>query len=143
MKVICKGQYCYEPEFDSNKAHAFELILDLDSDQFKGIAVEEEFTTLTNEVPTITGFMDNEQISFTKQYPFQFAADENNQIVIDRSKPGHLVVYEGFLNRKNLEWEGSWEIISDEVRLSTDVYLAMIESGSWRMRMNQSNELHE
>jgi hypothetical protein len=135
MKVNWKGHYSYEQEFDERQAHSFELLVDISDDEFEGIAVEEEFTARTNESPIVIGFVADDRISFTKQYPFQFAADDDNNIVIDRSKPGHQVVYEGVKNHDTNEWEGHWEIMSGEVRLSTDVYLAVIDSGSWRMKI--------
>lgn len=134
MKVIWKGRYSYEPEFDILNSHPFELILEFESDHFEGVAIEDEFTTLTNESPNVNGFIDADLISFTKQYPFQFELDENGQLVIDRSLPGHEVVYEGRFKPEIGQWEGTWEIITDEVKLSAEEYKTEMVYGSWRMK---------
>ncbi len=135
MKVNWKGKYSYELEFDLLNSHPFELVLELEADQFEGIAVEEEFTSLTGESPIVTGFIDNDLINFTKKYPFQFLVDDNDQIVIDRMKPGHEVIYEGRFNAEIGEWEGEWEIIVDEIKLTSEAYKTDMVYGSWRMKM--------
>jgi hypothetical protein len=134
MKVNWKGKYSYEPEFDILNAHSFELILEYEANQFIGIAVEEEFTSLTNESPTVTGFIDGDTISFTKQYPFEYMIEDNGQITIDRAKPGHEVIYEGHYNSELGQWEGEWEIIADEIKLSAVEYEMDLVYGSWRMK---------
>jgi hypothetical protein len=137
MKVNWKGHYSYEPEFDILRSHSFEMILEFDSNQFEGIAVEEEFTALTNESPIVTGFIDGDQISFTKQYPFEYMQEEDGRLTFDRSKPGHEVVYEGQYNPATGYWEGEWEILVNEVRLSAEEYETDVVYGTWRMKIDQ------
>jgi hypothetical protein len=135
MQVVWKGKYCYEEEFNDSKSFAFELKIDCTANEFQGISIEEEFTTLTNDSPTVNGFIDNDHISYTLQYPYQFDIAEDGSTIIDRSKPGHEVIYEGYFNAETGNWEGEWEIEVDEIKLAQELYQTHSISGSWKMKM--------
>ena len=98
---------------DKNKistTELFEIKATLDGAVFEGHATDAEFESLANEQPTVEGIIDEEFIRITKSYPYYYGTDENGKLFLDKTIPGHSVVYEGEWYEPKKHYEGDWFI---------------------------------
>ena len=99
---------------------------------FTGAVWEEEFSGITGKKLTVKGYIDEDHISFVKQYPCLYEYDENGKVLIDDSQPGHDVLYDGYWDKSEGKWNGEWEVegetevFTNEI-IQTRVYLGKFE----------------
>ncbi|RFC55642.1 hypothetical protein DXU93_01540 [Brumimicrobium aurantiacum] len=103
---------------------------------FKGKVWEEVFSKKTDKFLSVKGFIDEDHISFIKQYPCFFSSDINGELIIDCSKPGHEVIYDGYWNEEKGIWEGEWEVEGETNLLGTDDVISDIYTGDFEMKMD-------
>lgn len=111
MIRIYKGKYFDVNALGIEFSIEFKMTLELDEEfNFIGTVWEQEFSEISNLEGLVKGFIENEHISFVLTYPCFYGCDENDQIIIDKSKPGHDVIYDGFWDSESQSWIGEWEI---------------------------------
>jgi len=111
VKRIFHGKYFAIDQNGNESPFEFRMEVELDDEQsFTGTVWEEEFSGITGKGLTVKGFIDENHISFVKQYPCLYDAGENGEIIIDESKHGHEVIYDGHWNEELGSWFGEWEI---------------------------------
>jgi hypothetical protein len=99
---------------------------------FHGIVWEEEFSGITGKHLSVKGFIDEDHISFVKKYPCLYEGDENGKVIIDETKSGHEVIYDGYWNEEQGIWIGEWEVEGETQifhfeKIMTDVYVGAFE----------------
>lgn len=129
------GHYNYRLEDEISENHNFEIHANLDDGSFSGVAIEEEFTQLTGDKPTVKGFIEDDMISFVKSYPYLFETDENGKQIIDKSIRGHQVEYEGYFEEDKGSWSGTWEIHFGEQKIDIGNYEFQFIMGEWSMKL--------
>ena len=93
------------------------------------------FTWRANPRPAaVRGFFEKNFISFTKEYPYHNAIDEDGHTSEDLTRPHPVIAYSGFYNIETGRWAGVWEIHIELGRAgqSWDDYYC---SGTWEMTM--------
>lgn len=131
------GEYGYSFEAESDKIFSFEILAQLNDGSFQGTVFEEEFSGFTDDLVAVKGFIEEDFISFVKTYPYYYASNENGEIVVDREKKGHEVVYEGYFNFDTGEWIGEWEILMHEEKDKSKMgrYITKSIIGPWKMKL--------
>jgi hypothetical protein len=102
---------------------------------FAGQVQEEEFTGVSGKELTVRGFIDNDHISFVKQYPCAYEYDGFGNIIIDESRRGHEVIYDGYWDDESGSWVGEWEVEGETEVLQSDKITTRIYLGSFEMKM--------
>jgi hypothetical protein len=103
----------YGPELEGEKVTFSLLIEELPSGQFRGKCIELKGIGANHEVSTINGFIENNFISFTKEYNTFKSIDEIGNEVDYKGSPPRLS-YKGHFNSYSQTFGGSWEIWANE-----------------------------
>ncbi len=133
MKRIYIGNY-FQVDLNGNEI-PFRFRMDVELNEklsFTGKVWEDEFSGLSGKELTVKGYIDEDHISFVKQYPCAYEIDENGEVLIDESRKGHHVIYDGYWDEVNGCWLGEWEVEGDTAiltptRIHTQVFLARFE----------------
>lgn len=136
MKKTYQGNYF---EIDQNGSEVpFVFRMDVEMDEklsFKGTVWEDEFSGITGKLLTVKGFIDEDHISFVKKYPCSYEFDENGKIIIDESKRGHEVIYDGYWDDENKNWTGEWEVEGETVTLHFNMIKTNVFLGKFELNM--------
>lgn len=127
------GTYSIDPEFQTKEEDIefkFELTLEVDieedlSGEIKDITEGEQ----SPGIAKVTGFVDENEISFIKQYPSLFLRNDKSEIIIDKSKEHPEIHYHGEISGDSME--GSWDMEAG-VLFKVGEYHAQIISGKWK-----------
>ena len=130
------GHFAYGPKYGEQlegEKVFFRLFLeDKGNGQFQGRCYETEGIGASEELSIINGFIDNNLISFTKEYPTDSVIDEGGNTFVNTSPSNQRLIYTGeFSSEKNM-YIGMWEIWMNERSLG-DGTLVDICTGSWQM----------
>ena len=138
MKRTYIGKY-YDIDQEGNESpFSFRMDVELDSKMnFSGSVWEEEFSELSGKNLSVKGYIDDKHISFVKQYPCLYAYDENGKAIIDTSKQGHEVIYDGYWNDKTGVWIGEWEVEGQTELKGLDDITTEVFIGSFEMKMEE------
>ena len=111
MKRTYLGKY-YDIDQEGNESpFSFQMDVEFDNQMnFSGSVWEEEFSELSGKRLSVKGFIEAEHISFVKKYPCSYEYDKDGKAVIDDSKPGHEVIYDGYFDKNTGTWTGEWEV---------------------------------
>ena len=132
-----QGFFQYGPEygdFVEGKEAEFRLFIEgyLDG-QFTGRVIDWEGLGVNGEIADVKGFISDNLISFTKQYPKFYIMDEWGNCETKEDVPGHQVVYEGTFDKESNTFSGNWEIVVD-LKHTTDITIQDVVTGTWRMQ---------
>lgn len=138
MKRIFTGKYYDIDQQGNESSFSFKMDVELDSKMnFSGIVWEEEFSEISGKNLSVKGFIDDDHISFVKQYPCFYAYDENGKVIIDTSKKGHEVIYDGYWNDNIGVWVGEWEVEGQTELKGLDDITTEVFIGSFEMKMKE------
>ena len=121
-----------DPEFEyDNSEHHFEMTLNVDDDD--EVSGEIRDTVPDDQAPRVaalTGFIDEGEISFIKQYPFRLLRNEKNETIIDESKAHPEINYQGVISDSGIE--GTWDMEA-AVLFAAGSYHSQMVTGKWQM----------
>ena len=130
------GQFTYGPEYGEEmhgeKVQFRLFISELGGGQFKGTSVDIEGFGANFDTAIINGFLADDFISFTKEYPDYFIIDEKQEIIKDPSTVKARLSYEGQYNFHSNSFNGQWELWANE-ELAGDGSNVDIFTGTWDM----------
>lgn len=130
------GFFTYGPEYGAflvNEKVIFSILMEeVFNNQFKGKCIELEGIGASTELSTIEGFLENEFISFTKEYPVNNFIGEKGNTVDFEGRVSPRLSYKGQFNRFNQTFNGTWEIWSNEVPSGDGVFVN-ISTGTWEI----------
>lgn len=131
-----KGKYTFdEPEADhENKEHHFEMTMFVDDDDVTGEIKDISENDQTPGLATVGGFIDGDEISFIKQYPFLHLKNELNETIVDNSKQHPEIHYHGVVNEELII--GTWEMEA-AVIMSAGQYHSKMINGKWELRKEE------
>ena len=128
------GSYSYGPEYGlklEGEQVIFSILVDeVFNNQFKGKCIELEGLGASTEVSKIEGFIENNFISFTKEYPTNYYIDEFGKEVIVETEINNQLSYKGHYDEETKTFSGSWEIWRNVVSFG-DSTSVNIGNGSW------------
>ncbi|MEQ9425700.1 MAG: hypothetical protein RJQ09_14850 [Cyclobacteriaceae bacterium] len=111
--------------------HAFQLKLIDKSGELTGTAHD---LTLSEEPSTISGFRDNDIVSFIKKYT-RLVFAEDGEYYGDETEQHPDIHYSGTFNIQENCYQGTWEIHENEEREGLqDEFEDQYFSGNWYMR---------
>ena len=123
---------------DNNKEEEFAFRMEVQMDEkmnFIGTVWEEEFYEQTKLFIDVKGYMHEHQIQFVKSYPCVYEMDENFKTIIDYSKKGHQVTYDGKKDKVNDKWTGKWEVKGDLIVIDGESYQQEDYGGYFEMEL--------
>lgn len=123
---------------DKEEEFAFRIDAELDDKlRFKGTVWEEEFYEQTKLFIDVKGTIKEDRIQFVKTYPCVYEIDENFKTIIDYSKKGHQVRYEGKKQKGTEKWIGEWLVKGDKVVIDGETYEQDDYGGSFEMTLSE------
>ncbi len=130
------GHFTYGPEYgeemQGEKVQFRLFISEFGDGQFKGTSVDTEGYGANFDTAVINGFLADDFISFTKEYPDYFIIGEEGEKVKDSSIVNPRLSYEGEYNFHSKSFSGEWELWTNE-ELAGDGSIVDISSGTWVM----------
>lgn len=136
MKRSWIGTYTDIGKNGQDEEVSFQIDVDLDNNlNFKGKVWEEKFYSHSQLMIDVKGFINEDHISFIKTYPCLFEIDENYDVVIDTSKKGHDVTYDGYWNVQTKKWEGFWEVKGLSILVREGYYEEEVIIGPFEMKL--------
>ncbi|KIC92922.1 hypothetical protein [Flavihumibacter solisilvae] len=128
-----QGFFIYGAEYgnivEGHEAEFRLFIEEFEDDQFTGRVIDWESLGANGEVAAIKGFLNDDFISFTKQYSQFHTIDEWGNCEAHSDVSGHQVFYEGRYNRETNSCIGTWEIIY-EIEHGPDYTIEQFTSGT-------------
>lgn len=136
MKRIYQGNYYDIDQHGEECPYSFKMEVVLDERfNFIGTVWEEEFSCISGKHLSVKGYIDEDHISFVKQYPCLFEYDEKGNVIIDESKSGHHVIYDGYWDETNSNWIGEWEVEGENEVFKFDMIKTRVYLGKFEMKM--------
>ena len=130
------GHFTYGPEYGKEmhgeKVQFRFFISESGGGQFNGTSVDTEGYGANFDTALINGFLTDDFISFTKEYPDYFIIDEKGEKVNDPSTVKPRLSYEGQYNFHLESFSGHWELWANE-ELAGDGSVVDIFTGTWDM----------
>ncbi len=133
------GEFVYGEEYGNIAGEKATFMLFVDKNEnnsFEGRAFDIDGTGVNNEVATVRGFLENESISFIKQYPTMLTFQEDGTLEKHKSKASPEIHYTGEYIESKKSFIGEWEMVIDEVKQG-DEYLEYLCTGTWEMRKEE------
>ena len=130
------GIFNYGPEYGpglegENVIFSF-LIHELPNGQFKGKCIEFGGIGASDEISIIQGFIEDDFISFTKEYQTYTSFDENyNEVPYTGPLPPRIS-YRGNYDPTNNTYKGTWELWSNEESYGYGTFVD-VTTGIWEM----------
>lgn len=136
MHRVYQGKYydVNEEGIESPFPFLMEVTCD-DKLNFSGTVWDEEFSSITGLKSSVKGYINEDHISFVKQYPCLYSWDETGKVVIDNSKSGHQVIYNGYWNNSEGKWIGEWEVEGETEVFTNEMIKTQVYLGKFEMRM--------
>ena len=106
-----KGEYTLGPEYGSREGKSFDFTVNLNEDDdssIEGICMEHATKDLFKEPVTISGFREEDFISFVKKYPCLVLVDEQENYMTDKEKEHPDIEYEGELDPETGRMQGTF-----------------------------------
>ena len=132
LNGLWKGSYTLDPEFEyDNSEHYFEMTLNVDDeDEVSGEIRDKLPDDQAPRVAVLTGFIDEGEISFIKQYPFLLLRNEKNETIVDESKAHPEIHYQGVISDSGIE--GTWDMEA-AVLFAAGSYHSQLVTGKWKI----------
>lgn len=131
------GHFAYGPEYGDDlvgEKVQFRLFVDnFKNGQFTGRSIDLEGIGANYEIAQVSGFIDENFISFTKQYPHFYGLYEAGNTVDDKNKQHPSVSYTGDYNPDTKTFAGQWELRM-EIQPVGEYWLEDICTGTWVIR---------
>ncbi len=135
-KQTWKGFFTYQDGYELIDQYievAFTMELTFNDNSFTGISTDSESENVFDKPATVKGFIDENKISFVKNYPCSYYKDENGKIILDRDSKHPDIHYLGFFDKDKKNISGTWEMtIYEEKHL--DDYLEDVATGEFEIR---------
>ena len=119
-----KGEFTLGPEYGSEVGKSFNFILDIQDENgtFSGTCIDDETDGKFSEPIIVTGFWNNEVISFIKQYPFLYYTNDDGEIIIDREQKHPEITYTGEYDNALNKFSGDFELTIGYIPLPKENY---------------------
>jgi len=129
---LWKGSYTLDPEFENdNSEHYFEMTLNVDDeDEVSGEIRDKLPDDQAPRIASLTGFIDEGDISFIKQYPYLLLRNEKNETIVDESKAHPEIHYQGVISDSGIE--GTWDMEA-AVLFAAGSYHSQLVTGKWQI----------
>jgi hypothetical protein len=139
-KLIISGQwygyFSYGPQYGSElegEKVIFSLLIDeVFNNKFKGKCIELNGIGASEEISKIEGFIENNFISFRKEYSEYFSIDTEGNTMKSEDSECHELSYEGTYNFVTKTFSGDWEIWFNEKAVGEYNYI-QLGKGTWEI----------
>jgi hypothetical protein len=84
----------------------------------------------------IKGFIENEMISFIKQYPVHIFIKQDGERIIDENSNHPIIEYTGYYDNETNKYAGTWEMVTKTIMMNITGEKEIGEyysSGEWEM----------
>jgi hypothetical protein len=130
-----EGTIIYGPGYgeNENKELYFNIDIVQTKDTFTGTAVDTRGVGVNPDNALIKGFVEDNEVSFVKQYASTLWFDENNTEILLKDKPSPEINYWGTFDSVTNSIKGNWEIIITG-KETEEGWLVDIATGTFTMR---------
>jgi hypothetical protein len=129
------GHFKYGPEYGElyGESVSFSFILEeLSEGQFQGKCYELEGVGCNSDVSVVKGYVDGDNIHFTKEYSTDFQIQEDGTVSKNTLSIKPILTYDGEYNFRTGLYTGQWEL---EINLGPTINGDLLDicTGTWEM----------
>jgi hypothetical protein len=130
-----EGTYVLGPEYEADEGKSYDFMLELEDENraFTGVCYEAGLSERFHKPITVTGFWDENMISFTKKYPCLYLYGEDGNVVIDDANEHPDIYYTGEFDETGKGFSGDFELVVDSFRYG-EGWLELSCKGTWSMK---------
>jgi hypothetical protein len=122
----------YGPDLQDKKMN-FRLVLEENDGDITGECVDIGGTGVIPEPASVNGFVEEDVISFVKQYPSFYIINQKGEVQMIPDKEPPEINYMGYYNIENDTFEGDWHVVF-EIKQLTFGFAEYALSGTWNMK---------
>jgi hypothetical protein len=111
----------------------FELEIKQDGEKITGISMDTGGFGASPDPATIKGEINENKISFIKQYSSRHFLNSKGEMIVDKSQPGPEIFYTGIYNDEDESFSGDW-LMKIKFKLFKLLPLTFNFGGSWTMK---------
>jgi len=111
----------------------FDLEITQDNNKITGTSIDTGGQGASPDPANIKGTIDDNFISFIKQYSSYHYYDLNGQVIVDRTRLGPEIFYTGLYNETENEFSGDWKLIH-KLKLFGITLFKLSATGLWTMK---------
>tara|TARA_R110002049_G_scaffold43826_10_gene128808 strand:+ start:344 stop:802 length:459 start_codon:yes stop_codon:yes gene_type:complete len=117
----------------------FSILVEIKNDSFIGTHSDEESAHLFDEDSIIKGYLEDNFISFTLNYPYLYFIDDYGNHKTDKSKDHPEIHYFGNFDMETNSYIGSWELYEEFKNNFGDTIIDKFAS-TWDFKIVSSKE---
>lgn len=136
MSGTWKGELIYGEEFPENirnQKKSFTIEIKETDGEIVGKYFETEGFGIIPESAEITGFIEDDVLSFVKKYPAFYLVNEKGEVNTVPDKEPPEINYSGYFNEETQCFEGDWSMIVEFKQLIFG-YSENAVTGTWTMK---------
>lgn len=135
-KQTWKGFFTYLEGYEIIDAYIkvdFQMDLTFDGNSFTGTSIDSESENIFVEPILVRGFIENNIISFVKNYPCYYYKDEDGNIKLDKDFSHPDIDYLGHYDQSENKYSGTWEMIIFEEKISESNFIEEVANGEFEI----------
>jgi hypothetical protein len=110
----------------------FSIEIKQEDESFTGIAKDIKGIGCNPDVAMVKGFVDENNISFTKEYLSTVIIDENGNEILQKGVLSPEISYTGVYDAASGSCEGEWEMYINSIKTTTG-WIEDLLGGTWKM----------
>ena len=111
----------------------FTMEIEINEGSFIGTSTDEESKDLFDQPAKVTGFFEDDMVSFVLKYPHSYYRDDQGNICTEEEYEHPDIQYLGFYDEDLKCYAGNWEMVVDQVAFGSS-FLEEVANGSFEMR---------
>ena len=135
-KQTWQGIFSYEEGY-SDIQHYYEIPftmeIEINEGSFIGTSIDEESKDLFDQPAKVTGFFEDDMVSFVLKYPHSYYRDDQGNICVEEEYEHPDIQYLGFYDEDLKCYAGNWEMVVGQVAFGSS-FLEDFLNGSFEMR---------
>ena len=135
-KQTWKGFFTYKHDYEIIDTYInvkFQMDLIFDGNSFTGTSTDSESENIFEEPIIVKGFIENDLISFVKNYPYYYYKDEDGNIKLDKDLQHPKIEYLGYYDESEKKYSGTWQMKISEKKISEDDYIEELADGEFEI----------
>ncbi len=122
----------YGPDLKGKKMN-FRLVIEENDGDITGECIDTNGTGVIPEPASISGFVEDDMISFVKQYPAYYIINQKGEVGMIPEKEPPEINYTGYYDPEHDTFEGDWHVVF-EIRQLTFGFAEYGLAGTWNIK---------
>ncbi|RZS93859.1 hypothetical protein [Aquimarina brevivitae] len=135
-KQTWQGSFSYLEDHSNLVQHIevpFIMQIEEKEGSFFGTSVDDESKEVFDQPAMVTGFFEENMVSFILKYPYSYYRNEEGVLIVDKNKEHPDIHYTGFYDPDSQDFQGNWELVLDKIFFGND-YLEEVLQGPFEMK---------